>query len=219
MNLKLYTIGMPIFDTKPLVKLIQPSQLSMMVCSLTGLVVVGVLLFGLLSKNDIYQQYILSLEESPSGIYGGYEQAKDQINSSKIAADSSVFLVWAIVGMVAYYIVVGLVAVATGVYSFLDHLRYKGINKKSLLHDALLGLLIRIVAAVVLIFLLRLVISEVVPRVIAMFSGIDTFSVQMLVPLGVTFVACVVLVHTAIVLARLFLLRTRVFYSANYISS
>lgn len=201
--------------SKSSLQLVLPSILSFWFCFIVALSFVSVLVAGTLSKNELYKDYVASLDQPSGPLYENYKQANEQVNSSKLAADVSVFIVWSLTGLFVYYIAVLVLSAFTGVYRFIDHLGYSHSDEERamLWHETLLGLFIRSLVVIAFIVLIQACIYLLVPYATSLIGQGAEITLSMMMSASVIFLSTAIILHFLIILARLFLLRTRIFYT------
>ena len=143
-----------------------------------------------------------------------FEQLNEKINSSAALADITVFFTWAIIGFLAYYLISFVWQLITKELRFFEELASPQAHRRLLIKDALLTLLVRLGATAALLGLAGFVRDFVLPEFLTL-----TYSVLSLPPLqaALSFSAGIVLLllslHALVVLTRILLLRTRIFFT------
>ena len=190
-----------------------PSAMSVVICLSLSLAIVTALVVGTVTKSSLYRHYFPDLTGQHVAFYDNYQHVQHAINSSSFLGNASVFMVWAMIGLVIYYIVVGIVTAATGTRHFLEHLSYSHTDKVAEWRNALAGLLIRLVVLVIFFSFVHFYLRDITARVVALATTSVQLSLVSVMSFIAAFAICFVLFHGVVVLARLFLLRTRVFYT------
>lgn len=147
-----------------------------------------------------------TLEES-------YIRISDDINSDARVANGVVFAVWAIVGLLAYYIVYFIFTSERNVSEFIRSLTWIHADKTALLEYSVTRMTIRVLSLVGLLVLIAYFLTGVLPYILGnlnLSSASELFP-DRVVHLCFTAVIIVVFMHLHVVLLRCLLLRQRVF--------
>lgn len=143
-----------------------------------------------------------------------FEQLSEKLNSNAALADISVFFIWAIVGFLVYYLISFVTQLVSKELRFFEELASPEAHRRLLIRDALLTLLVRVGATVALLSLAGFMRDFVLPEFLTL-----TYSVLSLPPLqaALSFSAGILLLllslHALVILARILLLRTRIFFT------
>lgn len=143
-----------------------------------------------------------------------FEQLNEKINGSPALADISVFFTWAIIGFLAYYLISFVTQLVSKELRFFEELASPQAHRRLLIREALLTLLVRLGATVALLGLAGFARDFVLPEFLTL-----TYSVLSLPPLqaALSFSAGIALLllslHALVILARILLLRTRIFFT------
>jgi hypothetical protein len=143
-----------------------------------------------------------------------FEQLSEKINSSPMLADITVFFTWAVVGFLVYYLISFIWQLISKELRFFETLSSPQAHRRLLIREALLTLLVRLGATVALLVLAGFVRDFVLPEFLTL-----TYSVLSLPPLqaALSFSAGIILLllslHVLVILARILLLRTRIFFT------
>lgn len=147
-----------------------------------------------------------TLEES-------YTRVSDDINSNERVANGVVFAVWAVVGLLAYYIVYFIFTSERNVSDFIKTLSWVHADKTVLLEYSIARMAIRVAALVGLLMTSTYLLTGALPYILGnlhVTSSSELFSDRAL-HLGVTCLILVAFMHIYVVLFRCLLLRQRLF--------
>lgn len=145
----------------------------------------------------------------------GYHQAIDWINSSSLIGDATIFVLWGIIGLMAYSFVSVLWQKILGEIELFDRLALLRYNKRAqAVEDNFIGIGLRIAGMLGLIGLVVCVRYAVLPLIVSLMYNafLDNYYLaagSVLAGLGLMMIC----MHIGAVLVRLTLLRTRVFFT------
>lgn len=142
-------------------------------------------------------------------VYSDYEQVSERINTSKFAADSSVFIFWSVVGLLLYAGVLALLHVIDETRKFANELENAKQSRREIAVSAAEKLLVRLIAITAL-YGWMLFMRAILPWILATASGIFTSGLASGVWQGfLVLVSLIVSIHIGVVSLRLLFLRTR----------
>lgn len=196
-----------------LVRLLQPSFFSSAATFVISLSVVLVLLAPQLYRGSDFALYFNSLNIKQTSEYGQYQAVSNAINTSNLAADISVFAVWMVIGFVAYSIVLSLAKLMSGIVHFVRDIEYFRENRRRIILEAFVHLVIRISAAFT-IYGLYILFMKFGLTYIFIFAY-EALAGSWLMGVWYAFLMGSIVafyVHIFVVLARVAALRIRVFY-------
>ncbi len=201
-------------------KLLQPSFMGSLISIATALAIVGTTMYTIVSRTDVFNYYFPDLAGKDIAFYDNYQRVSDAINSNDLVGNGVIFIIWAIIGLALYYIIIGIIVATTDARQFLDHLSYVHTNKVIEWHDALIGLLLRVIAMISLIGFIDLFMTHFLPYCLSLVKNalVETGYVSILDTLQAV-VIIALSIHIVVILVRLFLLRVRIFfgkYDFNY---
>lgn len=148
-----------------------------------------------------------------------FEQLSEKLNSNPALADISVFFIWAIVGFLVYCLISFVWQLVSKELRFFEELASPKAHRRLLIKEALLTLLVRVGATVALLSLAGLMRDFILPEFLTL-----TYSVLSLPPLeaALSFAAGIALLllslHVFVILMRILLLRTRIFFTKDSIA-
>jgi len=148
-----------------------------------------------------------------------FEQLSDKLNSNPAMADVSVFFIWAIVGFLVYCLISFIWQLVSKELRFFEELASPKAHRRLLIREALLTLLVRLGATVALLSLAGFMRDFILPEFLTL-----TYSVLSLPPLqaALSFSAGIALLllslHMFVILVRILLLRTRIFFTKDSIA-
>ncbi len=195
-------------------RLLTPSRSGALLSAVIGIMVVLAIMtprFYEMINVDFYVSYIA---DSPSDIIRQSEEASTIVNSSKFAADASVFVVWSIAGLIGYALVAAIARSLRNTREFIQELEYSERHRKDVEREALIHAILRIAAACC-IALFYLTFMNVLLPLVVVFVHAALASPLAWAVLYITLAAIITIlsVHISVVLGRLALLRTRIFFS------
>lgn len=187
-----------------------PSFLSGFVSVLLSIAVIGVVLTPILFKGSYLEQYGEAVKDNPGDWYATYVQITNELNSSEAIANIAVFCAWAVVGFAMYYLVVSILSLFVNVVSFAHLLGFKNTDKKTLVAEASVHLLIRTLGiiglALFLIVTLQLLVPAILTIIAAAFSSSLIIGALYILAAGVFIWA---ILHIIVVFIRIIFLRVR----------
>jgi hypothetical protein len=193
-------------DERLLKQLFTPSYLSAATCVLLTFVVMGAAgLSKLTSANGWLAETLKTISESDHHLL----QLSSGDGSDKLSL-VLLFAFWACVGLVVYYVVVGLARGVAEVGEIGRELGYVNTSRRALITGVIGRLGIRVLAAAGLFVALALLLKFAIPFAITV---VEADSKPVSSALAIVFAAVVVVVtaHLVIVMARLTALRPRLF--------
>lgn len=172
----------------------------------------GVLFYPTIYNDTAISSYMLYEQDHPSALRKSYTEIQDSVNSSKFAADATLFIVWAAVGLLLY----SLAEVFIKLFTFFVVIKNKQRTQPSDGSKSVIDMgkraFVRF-AAIGAIYMLGLVtIGYGVPLVVYVLSLISPGWALVLAALLLWFVV-LALIHALVVLTRLVFLRTRLLES------
>lgn len=196
-----------------LARLLQPSFLSAWLTVAASLATVLILMTPHLYRGSDFAQYFDSIDISNSSAYENYQTVSDTVNNSEFAADASVFVVWMVIGLVAFSIVLSVIRVLASTIRFIQDEEYFKEDRERLARDALVRLLVRAASAAGLYGFYNILI----PFTLSYMFVFAHLALTGSWPEGVWYVLVMTLivavaVHVIVILLRLILLRVRVFF-------
>jgi hypothetical protein len=198
------------------IRLMQPSLFSSIVTFIVVVVGVLIILVPSLYEGSPFELYLNSSEFKSTGLYTEYDAISDQVNSSKFAADASVFVIWALVGLVGYALVLSIVKFGYSIMKFVSVLEYTKSDREEVAKEALLHLCVRVGAAI-LLYIAYVIFMKLALPYMLFFAQHALGSSQLLGSVYVLLIAGIITVsfHALVILLRLVMLQTRIFFS-NY---
>jgi hypothetical protein len=205
-------------DREALIRFFQPSVLSMVTAVILGLTAVAALILAQLFNSVQIADYIDYTTKNPSTVQVRFSQASEAINSSEMVADFATFIAWGLAGLVGY---AAIALLRHGVKAFVDfeqNVEYFKQSRGIILREAFFGLFLRLGAIGLMIALYNLGFSAILPGMLVLVQYAFSSSPALTVGLLFTvFLIMFTIAHVLVVLTRLFMLRTRVFYGHYYI--
>lgn len=178
-----------------------------------SLATVVVLLTPSLYKGSDFARYFESLQLRESSLYEDYQHVSNVVNGSEFAADTSVFVVWMVIGLLAYAIVLSVVKLIASIVRFIQDEEYFKADRERIAREAFVHLMIRVVAAAGLYSFYRLMMPYALSYIFVFAHAALTSSwlegIWYVLLMSVVIAACV---HTVVILLRLVTLRVRVFF-------
>lgn len=199
---------------KQWIDLLLPSRYGAVLMILIAVCAMAMLgLPGVLQRSGISEYFSLLKEgEAESTVYANYQEVDERINSSKFAADSSVFVFWSVVGLLAYTGVLALKRVFDAARELVEETGYAKWGKREIWVNAAIKLLIQLTAIALLFAWSIALLRIVLPFAITSMTRAVTLGVVPGIWYGLlVFVVLVVCLHITNVLLRMLFLRTRLF--------
>jgi hypothetical protein len=193
-------------DARLLKQLFIPSYLSVAICALLTVIIMGAAgLSKLTSAHGWLAETLKTISESDHHLL----QLSSGDGGDKLSL-VLLFAFWACVGLVVYYVVVGLARSVAEVGEIGRELGYVNTSRRALITSVIGRLGIRILAAAGLFVALALFLKFAIPFAI---SVVEAGSMQASSILAIMFAAAIVLVtsHLVVIMARLTALRPRLF--------
>lgn len=194
-------------------RLIQPSFLSTSLSVAISFATVLFLLTPHLYKGSDFALYFDSIDITNNNVFENYQLVSDAVNTSAFAADASVFIVWMVIGLLAYSIVLSVIKFIASIVRFIRDEEYFKADRERLAREALIHLLIRAAAAAGLygfyLLLMPYAISYIFVFAHAALTGSWLEGIWYVALMSVVIAACV---HIVVILLRLVVLRLRVFF-------
>jgi hypothetical protein len=181
-----------------------------------GYVIISIAIFiafSIFNHNNYLQLYFDSLK-SASTITQNYERVSTQINSNEYVANGTIFIFWAIVGLLVYYLVYFLFISERNMESFFHTLFTRGVDRVDLLEHAFASMGIRVLAVIGLLVETVLFVRSMLPHLIvnSNIADIDSVITKHWLPLFWTAVGIFIYLHVGAILLRCLTLRTRTFF-------
>lgn len=162
--------------------------------------------------------YFDYLAQHPSDAYRQYQGLSTEINSSELAGNTAVFMVWALVGLGGYVLAMAVFTFFAKTKRLAQDLEDEHTDRLGVLGHTLLQLIVRCVGIAMLLILVKVFSAHIVPFLAVMassFVGGSSWSMAM-AGSSVAFLAIVVLCcHLFVISLRVILLRRRVIFTAN----
>lgn len=201
-------------DKKLIGLLLTPSWLSGMIAVMAGLILsAGVILVFSLNTSSFQQQLIVWQQDQPEraltqpGTYVGSE-GRPQLKDSW-----PLLVVWAGVGLIVYMITAALVHSLSNAAAIRQSMGYVHANPTKTLEITVGHIILRLIAAVALVIMVKIFIDQVIPYAItaAHASASDLVSVTGILYAFVAFAIVAVSLHLQTIFLRLTLGRARIF--------
>lgn len=146
--------------------LLSPSWAELVIVAVISLFAMLAISLPLLYDQTHYASYLNLEAASQTDLFKSISDITDAVSSSAFASTISVFIFWAFVGVVTFFLVDSLLRSITSVQSFFDTIHHPGSNKAHLEAEGVTRLGIRVAAAAGLYMLSNLFITRVVPTVL-----------------------------------------------------
>jgi hypothetical protein len=198
------------------VKLMTPSWFEFFSSVIISLGIGGYLVTEALRRDINFQEYV---RQTSSTLHDtntdSYHALINSINGNQLIGDATIFCLWAIVGLMLYSLVTSLWHLTQREVGFFERLRFAPKSgKKFLIENALVGLALRFGALVGLVAFGSLFRYVLLPKIIALIFDVfspDTATAVLHASSGI--ILLIASLHVIIVLVRISLLRTRVFFT------
>lgn len=165
---------MQIINWSAFSRLVKPSFGGGWATFIASVVIVAVLSLPALYRKLGIDLYFVALEkgELESDVFGQYQYISDVINSSKLAADISTFVVWAVIGLIAFFLVINVFRFFNAFVSFFRRMNNAFVNRKALVEEALIHLAIRGLTIGLIVGLYRLFMELLLPFLIVLTGSV-----------------------------------------------
>lgn len=203
--------------------IVSPSWFEFILSILIAIGIAGSLVTIAISRDQQLSQYVAmttqnvkqaSKNEQNTPIGQSSKQIVDTVNSSQLIGNATVFVLWALIGLLVYVAVNALWQKAKREVSFFERLSFFKNDRASILETTIEGLAVRLTAAVALIGFLALFRYIILPQVLAMiYEAFSATGYQAAISVVLGIFVLIICLHVTVVLVRLSLLRTRVFFT------
>lgn len=198
---------------KAFLRLINFSSLEGIVALAIFLAMVAFVFWSVATNVSPVEQYFGSLHGKYT-LEESYIRISDDINSDVRVANGVVFAVWAIVGLLAYYIVYFIFTSERNVSEFFKSLSWVHADKTVLLEHSIARMAIRVLSLVGLLLLSTYLLTGVLPYIL---GNLNLASASQLFPdrvlhLAVTSLIIVAFMHLYVILLRCLTLRQRLLH-------
>lgn len=180
-----------------------------------GALVTVIIMTPLFNDQFNLEQYTDYAEGQSPALTQRIEDTSTAINSSSFLGDVSVFIAWSITGVLGYLAITSMVQIVKRSVESIDTVEHAPVDKKSAERELVEKVLLRAGALLLLYGYYLFGISTVLPSltVLGQYSLSSGAMGTILGVVAVTILASIA-VHIAVVLVRLILLRTRIFFKS-----
>ncbi len=186
------------------------SSIEYLLGGLLALFITGMLLIPNIYSDAAFTSYISYEKDHPSAVRATYANIQDNINQSKFAADSSLFIFWAVIGLIVYTFGEFVIKFVKEVIRFRDVIRTSPYNSSPMIRETLTRVAARFAAVAGTYLLATMAIRYVIPLLLYILS-LSTFSLW-LIPQAILVAAIVfIYIHGFVVLVRVMFLKIRLF--------
>lgn len=192
---------------------IAPSWLSSLVIVLVGLIVAGGAVVTFSLNHSVFKQDLVGWEQSHASKTLSITGQSTQIVNPNFANSWPLILVWAVVGLAIYVIAASIIRGIIGTIEFEQELNYIHANPHSMLKNIIEHLVMRLIAAFLLVTLVVVFVYHTLPYIISVsrHSATHPWSLNGIHYAVVSFVLTVLCAYAGSILLRLALGRERVF--------
>jgi len=186
--------------------------------AITGLFLfVGLVFYiviSIISNQNYVQQAFESFTQLPPEATSTYTAVSDQINSSELVGNATIFVLWSVIGMIVLLLGYVVFVSEHSVESFMRMLLWRGADRSAILEDAAGRLAIRVAALMGFMVGIIVFVRYGLPYIVL---NLDTDAGRALFPdhalaIGLTALLLGITLHVGVVLLRCLLLRVRVFF-------
>lgn len=197
---------------KAFFRLISVSSLEGIVAFAVFLAMVAYIFWSVATNVSPVEQYFGSLHGKYT-LEESYTRISDDINSDVRVANTVVFAVWAIVGLLAYYIVYFIFTSERNVSEFFKSLTWVHADKTVLLEYSIARMAIRVLSLVGLLLLSTYLLTGALPYILGNLNLTSTSELfpDRVIHLVVTSMIIIGFMHIYVILLRCLMLRQRVF--------
>lgn len=206
-------IDIVVMNTKSWFYFLQPSVLSAGVACGVGAVLVLVAVTAEHYSNSLLQQTIFNINSVPAnGPAATFQEAALRIDSNRWLSNLPLFVLWACVGLAAYFVGVWLLGLMKKGKKMQEALEVAGHNRSAFLEHELVRLAIRLVALVAAVLFAKLIMKKVMPYSLALaHEGARHLLVPGVIYVVAAFALVAVAIHAVVVCTRLVCLKARLF--------
>ncbi len=197
-----------------ILQIVSPSWFEFVFSILVAVGLAGFLVFGAISRDAELSQYVSITTENIKQAGEGSKDIVGTINNSPLIGDATIFVLWALIGLMIYAVVNSLWQKAKSEVGFIERLQFFKNDRASMLESTFQGLALRLAATVGLIGFLATFRYSILPHILALiYSAFSMPIYQATLAIGIGIFAIILCLHVTVVLVRLSLLRTRVFFT------
>lgn len=149
-----------------------------------------------------------------------YYQAAGWLNGSSVIGDVTILCFWALIGLLVYSIVTTLWKGIASEIELFEHVSFLRVNRQSAIEDSIASLCIRLGAAIGLIGFAVIFRYYLLPQILVLLYDVflpDKYLATLYAVCGIFLL--MVCLHIFVVLIRLMLLQTRVFFTKYTIAN
>ncbi|HRJ06054.1 MAG TPA: hypothetical protein PK096_00595 [Candidatus Saccharibacteria bacterium] len=201
-------------NKKQIAELLAPSISSAIVALVGAALAVAFLLLPQLFNNDHVSQYFEFARENQNGLLQRYDEVNVALNSSEVAANLAVFMIWGLAGLVGYALVSSMGRGIRNFIQFEQTVEYFERDRRAIIREALIHTTVRLVAVGLIVCLYFLGMYVILP--VAFVATQAAFNAPVLlgtISIFGAFLLTLLSIHVLVLLVRLLLLRTRVFFN------
>jgi hypothetical protein len=191
-----------------LYELLKPSWMSAFIGLAFDILLEGIaIIFAHISSTTL-QQEVFAVHQVANGPGTSYKAIVSKFSQNQIINNLPLLVFWCGVGFVVYLLAARTVRIFGSAYDMEQELSYVHSQRTQLLREAVLHVLVRILAMVMLFLTLRLLFRQIIPEALATAHAASVSSiVQVVVSIAYVFLT----MHVVTICLRLLLLRTRTF--------
>lgn len=198
-------------------RLLQPSGLSIILTLFASLaIVIGTVASSNYNSSDLHYLVQAEKDKSKPG-FAAYTPLPDRLSTSQLISDIPLLIFWMIIGLVAYSFVTAVYRAVTRAVDMGRELDYVHADRQALIRQAVIRLVIRLLALMGWTLYAALTVSSLLPYILAM-SAAAKGAGDILLGIGYGAAAvglAVVFLHIHLIFLRLVTLRPRVFGGAQ----
>lgn len=178
---------------------------------LLSLAIAGFLVAPAIYKHSSLGVYLSYEKQHPSAVNRTYMDIQQKMSQSKFAADATVFIFWSAVGLFVYAVVSMLYRSAEQLKEFHTQVKTTPFDKRFIVKEAAARLGLRVTSLLLLYLLFIGLLDYILPLMVYAFEQSPTLNYWTAVTYIATAVFVFLFIHVVVVLARLFMLRIRLF--------
>lgn len=193
-----------------IMQLLAPSFLSGLIALVGAGLAVATVLTPYMYRGSYMERYAETLRAYDSGWGDTYRQIGDQLNSSEVVANASVFLLWALFGFAFYYLGLSVLSWFINLTTLMRQLGYRHTDKKSLVVLVAERLAVRAAGLLGLALFLGVTFNIFVPAILTVIAAAFSspwYLGAFYVMAGIVFLAGII--HIVVVLLRIVFLKIR----------
>jgi hypothetical protein len=151
------------FTVREIRQLLAPSSLSLFLSIVLPLLYMVVSVFIFHYSGNYLSQEVFAFHNATAGVDISYQTITTNLSQNRIIGDAPLYIFWGGVGFIVYLFAVRIVSVFSNAVYFEEELTYINSKRRTLIKQAILHVIIRLITLVIWIVLLLLTIHRLLP--------------------------------------------------------